>query len=105
MMRPSGEFKIESTGTRVVRYLVGMIILGAAGYSQWVELHTDRNGWHELGYWCGLIVGATTIYPRLLAIVTGYGRMVGPYIPGGRRAYDPPVPPLPESPPKKDDAA
>ena len=79
---------------KVIRVTVGLIICAFFGYSQYVELRTPpMHAAHIAIFSLGFLVGAAVVVPRLVVIVGKFGGIVGPYIPGGRRSYDPPVPP------------
>ncbi len=77
----------------LLRVLVGLVIIGFAGYSQLVELRTDRNGWHQLGYYVVMVFGAVVIVPKLFIYVKNFVVLGAPLVPGGRRFTDPPAPP------------
>ncbi len=79
---------------KAIRIAFGLIICAFFGYSQYVELRTPPpHAFHIAVFSLGFLVGAAVAVPRLVVIIGKVSGIVGPYIPGGRRAYDPPAPP------------
>lgn len=84
---------------KAIRITFGLLICSFFGYSQFVELRTPPiHPFHIALFSLGFLIGAAVAVPRLVIIAGKFGGIVGPYVPGGRRGYDPPARPPKDAP-------
>jgi hypothetical protein len=101
-MRTSTEIRVRSVTDVLTRAAIGLILLAGGGFFLYLEQTTPPTHTTHVFIYAGVAVfGAFLLKPdSMLNVAKQIVIIAGPYIPGGRRAGDPPA--EIEIPPKAD---
>jgi hypothetical protein len=93
MTRPSTEIRIRTAGDIITRAVVGLVLLLGGGFFLYLEQTSPPTHTTHILLYAGVaIFGAFLLKPdSMLNVAKQIVIIAGPYIPGGRRASDPPA--------------